>query len=131
MGNCCPFKRGESNYQKSRGRETLRVFKRVEKAIIGEDETGATCVNEYRLLGDIHPTDVGRFCVCEDQHVNKNQNSRFACKIIPRTARLSNNEVAVLKNLHHSNLVKLIEVIDDPEVCRCHGICVLFLAGFV
>ena len=40
----------------------------------------------------------------------------YAVKISPKIGALSNNEVNILKNLEHPNLVHLIEVIDDPQV---------------
>ena len=122
MGSCCCVtcpvnvcRRKEQTYQKGRGLETTRVFKRVEKAIVCEDDDGLTCVNEYRILYEKYTTANGRFCICED----RNLGTQYAVKVSPKGASISKNEVEVLKTLDHPNLVQLVEVIDDPHVCAC------------
>lgn len=53
VGNVDKKKTRNQKYQKRGVIETGRVFKRVERAIIGVDREGHRCVNEYRILS--HP----------------------------------------------------------------------------
>jgi len=100
----------DMNYQERR--DMTRVFKRVEKAIIGVDNEGFNCVNEYRLVTELCSHAHGRVCICEDRVLKV----QYAVKISRKVGSLSNNEVNILKNLEHPHLVHLVEVIDDPLI---------------
>eukprot|EP00668_Euglena_longa_P001146 GGOE01001367.1.p1 GENE.GGOE01001367.1~~GGOE01001367.1.p1 ORF type:complete len:1825 (+),score=558.82 GGOE01001367.1:29-5476(+) len=112
LGNADKKNTKNQKYQKRGVIETGRVFKRVERAIIGVDREGHTCVNEYRILSELSSNTHGKVCICEDRELK----SLYAVKISPKVGSMSNNEVNNLKNLEHPNLIRLIEVIDDPQV---------------
>lgn len=39
----------------------------------------------------------------------------FACRSSPKPAQDPYREIAILRKLNHPNIVKLVDVLDDPE----------------
>ena len=64
-------------------------------------------------------------------NLNKSLNTKFHLLLIPQVYR----EIAIMKKLDHPNVVKLVEVVDDPEeVMDCiwdFELCLRFLWEFV
>jgi len=73
-------------------------------------------INQYQFLAKCGHGVFGEVYKATDDSGNE-----FAIKIIPRNKLRSNpeskakmNEIEVLKDLHHPNIVHLCEVVDDP-----------------
>eukprot|EP00906_Rhabdomonas_costata_P027333 RCo038833 len=80
---------------------------------IGTDSEDRRTVNEYVLLKRLGEGAYGHVHLC----VNRLTKQHFAMKIIERVSKRQqmSNEVLVLMKLHHLNITKLYEVIDDAD----------------
>jgi len=89
--------------------------KKVDVAIIGENNDGLKTINEYVVVKDLGKCSLGSLALI----MNADQ-KQFALKTTQRKqaaaslAQLS-SEVAALMRLHHPNVIKLHEVIDDAR----------------
>ncbi|RLN20175.1 hypothetical protein BBJ28_00014809 [Nothophytophthora sp. Chile5] len=86
-------------------------------------KNGEVVVNKYVIKGDLGRGTFGRVKLCESQE----DGQMYAVKIMHKTfvQRMAGKEdqlydvlrreVAIMKKLNHHNVVKLVEVIDDPS----------------
>ncbi|GAB9465159.1 hypothetical protein Gpo141_00002576 [Globisporangium polare] len=86
-------------------------------------KNGQKVVNKYIIKGDLGKGTFGRVKLCQSEEDNK----LYAVKIMHKTfvQRMAGKEdqlqdvlrreVAIMKKLNHRNVVKLVEVIDDPS----------------
>uniref|UniRef100_A0AAV1TXG9 cGMP-dependent protein kinase n=1 Tax=Peronospora matthiolae TaxID=2874970 RepID=A0AAV1TXG9_9STRA len=86
-------------------------------------KNGEVVVNKYVIKGDLGRGTFGRVKLCESQE----DGQMYAVKIMHKTfvQRMAGKEdqlydvlrreVAIMKKLHHRNVVRLVEVIDDPN----------------
>ena len=118
MGNICISVNNVPNPRNLAKRKRAPT-KKVDVAIIGTDENGLKTINEYKVIKELGECSFGTVSII----VNADQNS-FAMKTTQRK-HFSNgpvqisSEVATLTRLHHPNVIKLYEVIDDirhPEM---------------
>ncbi|KAL9653637.1 hypothetical protein ABK040_009114 [Willaertia magna] len=90
---------------------------------LGYDEEGNKTINEYTLITTIGKGSYGKVKLCMDS-----SNRPYAIKMMNKSTlkRIKKagggnmlidvqREIAILKKLDHSNIVKLYEVIDDPK----------------
>eukprot|EP00760_Papus_ankaliazontas_P025360 PhM_4_TR2667/c0_g1_i1/m.71706 len=80
----------------------------VSKTVLDD---GNKTINNYVVLRNIGQGGFAKVKLVQD--VNTRQ--QFALKIVKRAGLWSSHEVAVMKRLHHTNVVRLYEVIDDVE----------------
>ena len=114
MGNICTPIR---NVAKPRhwAKHKYIPTKKVDVAIIGENNDGLKTINEYVVVKDLGKCSLGSLALI----MNADQ-KQFALKTTQRKqaaaslAQLS-SEVAALMRLHHPNVIKLHEVIDDAR----------------
>uniref|UniRef100_A0A7S1PF91 Protein kinase domain-containing protein n=1 Tax=Percolomonas cosmopolitus TaxID=63605 RepID=A0A7S1PF91_9EUKA len=95
----------------------------VDSAAEGRDEDGNKTINDYTILHTLGSGAYGKVKLCMDA-----RNRAFAIKVMNKSLlgrvrqqgggnALENvqQEVAILKRLRHPNIVRLFEVIDDPQ----------------
>jgi serine/threonine protein kinase len=93
-------------------------------ATLSVDEDGNKTINEYMMMSTLGDGVGGKVKLCMDKKTQK----PFALKILSKKSILKSKnvngqialdaakkEVLILKRLHHKNVVKLHEVIDDPS----------------
>nr|CCA25284.1 calcium/calmodulindependent protein kinase kinase pu [Albugo laibachii Nc14] len=103
-------------------RSTLKTTE-TRKLVTHRLANGQKVVNKYVIQGDLGRGTFGRVKLCQ----NEKDGQLYAVKIMHKsfTQRMAGKEdslqdalrreVAILKKLNHPNIVKLIEVIDDPS----------------
>eukprot|EP01080_Neovahlkampfia_damariscottae_P000579 gene579-8089_t len=114
--------------QKTNGLHSSRyvsfIVKESSYVAVGLDEDGNKTINEYTILSTLGSGAFAKVKLC----MNSTNDKPFAVKIINKSLLkskivssgvnaldLARRECLILKKLHHPNIVKLIEVIDDPE----------------
>ncbi|KAL0587648.1 hypothetical protein ABG067_002667 [Albugo candida] len=89
---------------------------------------GQKVVNEYVIQGDLGKGTYGRVKLCQNEQDNK----LYAVKILHKSfvSRMAGKEdslrdalrreIAIMKKLQHRNVVRLVEVIDDPSSAKIY-----------
>jgi serine/threonine protein kinase len=105
---------------------TRKDFNEVSKAEIGVDDKGRKTLNQYSITRFLGKGQYGKVKLCSVLHSDDLVAIKIIDKSILKDARKTGlpfkmelhavkQEVAILKALDHPNIVKLKEVIDDPE----------------
>lgn len=94
-----------------------KSFKETNMVKLGKDEEGNKMVNEYSMIRTLGSGSYGKVKLAMDSN-----NKAYAIKIMNKSLlkRVQKNEdvrkeVAILKKMKHPNVVRLYEVIDDPD----------------
>ena len=105
--------------------------RRTHKANVDTDfTTGRKLINHYEIIDELGRGMHGKVKLARNLETNEN----VAIKIIPRfskrrrlgkvtalsTQDKSKREIAILKKIRHTNVVALLEIIDDPELKKIY-----------
>jgi len=103
-------------------RESRKLLKK-------KDDEGNKIINDYAILSLLGKGSYGKVFMCMQQSNNKIVAVKSMKKSILSNVKMDNyrtaldalyDEVKVMKILKHPNIIKLYEVIDDPDAAKIH-----------
>lgn len=87
----------------------------TKRAELHRDSKALSCINEYYVLSRLGQGATASVYLCGKQRTPDAEMEHMAIKAVPRSSALPlKRELTALRKLRHSNMIRLLEVIDDP-----------------
>eukprot|EP00741_Cyanophora_paradoxa_P001419 tig00000489_g1372.t1 len=108
------------------------------KLVREKDESGSRRINQYIIREKLGAGSYGKVKICIDTNTNKTYAVKIMKKSILKRKRVGRSgnalqnvlhEIAIMKKLNHPNVVRLYEVIDDPEEDKLYLVMELMPGG--